>query len=501
MYIKSLIIGLLGFLTLACTEDFDELSKDPVSLSPNPEGQMTFTQLSLSGDRYYQWRANLIYSGGFIQHYAGSWNVTTFGSFVAKNDDYALSLWAQAYTNELKNINDVINQSEDDPEKSNLNAMAKIVRVMVMHRVTDMYGDVPYSEAASGIATPKYDTQEEIYTSFFADLASAEAQLSTTDGGTVTSDVFYGGDVASWKKLANTLRLRLGMRISEANPTEAAIQVQAALTGGVFDSNADNCITKHDDTAFNTDGSVDDFRGNGLAQAFIGNAGGDRFSAMFINYLQDNADPRLSVIATPRLNDENWGPIDGADPLFAGVVVGNMGWQHPGGASAASGIQPVFASRNTPFLHVSYSEAQLLLAEAAQRGFITGTPSTYYNAGVEAGIKQYEAYGTAAVDQAVIDAYLAANPLAAGTEIEQISSQLWVTYLFNSVEAYANWRRTGFPVLDARSPTLGETGGVVPLRLYYPNEELLRNEASYLDAISRINGGENDWLQPVWWDK
>ena len=111
----------------SCTEDFDTLIKDPVALSSNPDGQLSFVQLSMSGDRYYQWRANLIYSGGFVQHYSGAWNVTEFGGKFKKNDDYAHAFWRRAYSIEMKNIVDIIAQTNNNSEKANINAIAKIV--------------------------------------------------------------------------------------------------------------------------------------------------------------------------------------------------------------------------------------------------------------------------------------------------------------------------------------------------------------------------------------
>jgi len=501
MKFKQIIIAVLTLFTLVgCTENFDELVKDPVALSANPSGQLTFIQLSMSGDSYYQWRANLIYAGGFVQHYSGSWAVTEYGSKFKKNDDYATALWRSVYSNELKNAVDIIDKTNGDPTSTNMNAVAKIIKVMVAQRLTDLYGDVPYSDAglgfSEGIVTPKYDKQEDIYTAFFSELDEAFNQLNT-GGGTVKGDLFYGGDIAKWKKLANTMRLRLGMRISEVNPSEAAKQVKAAVQNGVFESNADNCIMNHLDVSFN--GSLSDFRGNGLSQAFVGNEHGDHFSSLMINFLRNNGDPRLTMIATPKTGSVNWGPIAPGEELYEGVPPGSFRWDIPGGSNAASGIQPYLKQNTTPFLHVSYSEAQLLLAEAAFRGWISGSASDYYNKGVEAGIKQLEIYGATAASQANIDTYLNANPLVVGEEMEQIGTQIWVTYLFNSIEAYSNWRRTGFPHLIPITNPDSETGGVTPTRFYYPNDEMQKNKVNYLDALSTM-GGKNDWTDKVWWD-
>lgn len=499
-HIISIVSIFIAFSS--CTENFDTLIKDPVALSANPDGQLSFVQLSMSGDRYYQWRANLIYSGGFVQHYSGAWNVTEYGGKFKKNDDYAHAFWRRAYSLEMKNIVDIIAKTNDIPEKANINAMAKIVKVMIGQRLTDLYGDVPYSEAgvgfSKGIVTPKYDKQQDIYASFFVDLEDSFNQLNA-NGGTVPGDLFYNGDILKWKKLANTLRLRLGMRISEIAPAEAEKQVKAAFANGVFESNDDNCILHHADIAFN--GDLSDYRGNGLAHAFIGNDNADHFSSLLVNFLRNNNDPRLPMLATPKTSSGIiWGgAIQPGEELYVGVPSGSFQWDVFGGSAATSGIQSYFKQNTTPFLHVSYSETQLLLAEAAFRTWISGSAADFYRKGVEAGVKQLAVYGATVPSQGNIDAFLNSKPLQSGTEMKQINTQLWVTYLFNSIEAYSNWRRTGFPILDTITAPDSETAGVVPTRFYYPNDELQKNETNYLEALNRM-GGTNSWLNKVWWD-
>ena len=503
MKFKQILIAILFlFAMVGCTENFDELEKDPVALSPNPAGQLTFTQLCMSGDGYYQHRTNLIYSGGFVQHYAGSWAVTEYGSKFKKVDEYATALWRNVYANEMKSIVDILEKTSADPAAGNMNAVAKIMKVMIAQRLTDLYGDVPYSEAglgfSKGIVTPKYDKQEDIYNAFFAQLQEAFVQLNV-GGGAIKGDLFYNGDISKWKKLANSMRLRLAMRISEVSPAEAEKQAKIALQNGVFESNEDNCIMHHLDFPFNDNPASLDFRGNGLSYGFIGDEHGDHFSSLLIDYLRDNGDPRLTMIATPKTGSVNWGPIGPGEELYEGIRPGTFRWEIPGGSNAASGIQPYIKLRTTPFLHVSYSETQLLLAEAAFRGWVSGSAADYYQKGVEAGIKQLEIYGAPAASQANINTYLSAKPLAAGTEKEQIATQLWITYLFNSIEAYSNWRRTGFPHLLPITNPDSETGGVTPTRLYYPNDEMQKNTANYQEAVARL-GGTNDWLGKVWWD-
>ena len=504
MKIKYIIAMLAVFTVVGCTENFDELEKDPVALSANPAGQLTFTQLCMSGDGYYQHRTNLIYAGGFVQHYSGSWAVTNYGGKFNNSEEYAVALWRNVYAHEMKSVVDILDVTGKDASAVNMNAVAKVMRVMIAQRLTDIYGDVPYSEAglafSKGIVTPKYDKQQDIYASFFKELDEAYNQLNVGKD-LIKGDLFYKGDVSKWKKLANTMRLRAAMRISEVNPAEAEKQAKAAFQNGVFENNADNCIMQHLDFPFSDDPARLDYRGNGLSYGFIGNEQGDHFSSLLIDYLKNNGDPRLTMIATPKTSSSvaPGAALQPGETLYEGVKPGVFRWELPGGSNSASGIQSYLKLRTTPFLHVSYSESQLLLAEAAFRGWVSGSAADYYKKGVEAGIKQLEIYGAAPASQASIDAYVNAKPLLAGTEKEQIATQIWITYLFNSIEGYSNWRRTGYPHLIPITNSDSGTGGVVPTRLYYPNDEMQKNEKNYLDAVSRL-GGKNDWLGKVWWD-
>ena len=504
MKIKYIIAMLAVFTVVGCTENFDELEKDPVALSANPAGQLTFTQLCMSGDGYYQHRTNLIYAGGFVQHYSGSWAVTNYGGKFNNSEEYAVALWRNVYAHEMKSVVDILDVTGKDASAVNMNAVAKVMRVMIAQRLTDIYGDVPYSEAglafSKGIVTPKYDKQQDIYASFFKELDEAYNQLNVGKD-LIKGDLFYKGDVSKWKKLANTMRLRAAMRISEVNPAEAEKQAKAAFQNGVFESNTDNCIMQHLDFPFSDDPARLDYRGNGLSYGFIGNEQGDHFSSLLIDYLKNNGDPRLTMIATPKTSSSvvSGAALQPGETLYEGVKPGVFRWELPGGSNSASGIQSYLKLRTTPFLHVSYSESQLLLAEAAFRGWVSGSAADYYKKGVEAGIKQLEIYGAAPASQTSIDAYVNAKSLLAGTEKEQIATQIWITYLFNSIEGYSNWRRTGYPHLIPITNSDSGTGGAVPTRLYYPNDEMQKNEKNYLDAVSRL-GGKNDWLGKVWWD-
>ena len=238
------------------------------------------------------------YITGFTQHFAGGWNVTNYAGAVHHEDDIARRIWDRYYEVAIKNLVDAIHKSED---KANLNAALRIHRVFLLSVLADTYGDIPASEAGlgyiSGISTPKYDTVEEIYNWFFEELSACEAQLGTGSdriSGDVTS---LGGEVAKWKKYANSLRMRYAMRISDVNPQKAQKEFEAAVGAGYIASAADDAYIKYSDSPFTYyDGANDyDFRTNALGEILYGQ---DPSSPTFVSstlfyQMQNTSDPRL----------------------------------------------------------------------------------------------------------------------------------------------------------------------------------------------------------------
>lgn len=153
---------------------------------------------------------------------------------------------------------------------------------------------------------------------------------------------------------------------------------------------------------------------------------------------------------------------------------------------------------------MSYGEVELWMAEAAQRGWQTGSSAAQHFArALEAGIKEMTVYGVPETAQSVIDNFVAANPLTSGQELEQINTALWVAFALNGQEAYANWRRSGFPTLvyPNRDPGVNQSNGHIPRRLQYPQEEFDYNTNNVRNAVSKLPGAKDDWTSRVWWDK
>ena len=209
------------FMTSCSDNDLADLNTDKTKATLiDPNAQLTTAQLQVYGD-FQIMDTYRNYITGFTQHFSGGWNVVNFAG--SNNyDDTMYSLWYRFYGVGIKNLVDGIYNSTDKP---NLNAALRIQRVYMMSILTDAYGDVPYSEAGLGYlegkATPKYDRQEDIYNDFFTELEACVNQLGTgTDR--ITGDVTnLGGDIAAWKKFANSLRMRFAMRISDKNPAKA----------------------------------------------------------------------------------------------------------------------------------------------------------------------------------------------------------------------------------------------------------------------------------------
>jgi hypothetical protein len=157
---------------------------------------------------------------------------------------------------------------------------------------------------------------------------------------------------------------------------------------------------------------------------------------------------------------------------------------------------------DAPYINMSYAEVELLLAEAAHRGWsVDGTAEAHFRKALRASVEQMSLYGIPAASESAIESFINANPLRAGSELEQINMQLWVGHTFNPFEAFANWRRTNIPAITFLNydPTRNQSNGQTPRRILYPQEEQIKNEDNYREAIARVPG--YDWTIGVWWDK
>ncbi|MBN8822700.1 MULTISPECIES: SusD/RagB family nutrient-binding outer membrane lipoprotein [unclassified Spirosoma] len=500
-----LIAALIGLSS--CDKGFDQLNINPTaatSLNPTFTFNNAIINTSFPG-------STLIFEEGIVQQiFTPNSGINSGGNFNIDNRGPTGNnggLWRQYYQNNIRYLIDVITQTKSDANRTNLYNMVRIWKAYSFMVLTDTYGDIPYTEAGLGYlsqnTTPKYDTQESIYNDIIKELTEASAALDASK--TIeTGEVMYAGNIAKWKKFGYSVLLRAGMRLSKINPTLAQSTVQKAVAGGLMQSNADNAVVKND---ANYKNGV----GNTLTSTEAANF---YLTKNFVDYLKSTSDPRLTSIAVRYVGAKS-GPEQTAakaskDPAVQiGMPMGYDNGTIPARV-ATDGLASFYdysqldrtrmGKFDAPCYLVTYAQTQLLLAEAAQRGWTTGNPADFYTAAVTADMQRLGDYdATSLVPTAAITAYLQQNPYVAATGLEQINTQYWIASLLNGPEAFANFRRSGYPKLTPNPYPGKEIKGSFINRLSYPDSEASVNLAKLTEAINRQ--GPDNLDTRVWWDK
>jgi hypothetical protein len=515
-------------LPISCTDDFDAINTDPTQTSAEifdanyllSQGQFEYSNTGYSQLLFQSmWTQVFASTYGYYSNgdkYVGSSSLISYQNRIFEEDYRAASL-----------IFEMQNLVNDKDDQSNLYNIGTIMKVLILQQITDCYGDVPYSEALrakEGIDRPVYDTQEAIYNSMLSELETAINNLDEAKTAP-TADLIYDGDIAKWKRFGYSLMLRIAMRLTEVNPSLAQSYAEMAAAGGTFTSIDDNArVYTDNNTGYgnNTSGALrvaDDYREV-------------RWSERFIDFLASTDDPRLGVIAEiPEdglANNQNQDLAGDTDPsIQIGLPNGydlNGGSTdirsypgYPGGTGAGDDLAPLgkysrpttglYLSRNAPNFILTYAQTELLLAEAKVRGWNVGstTAAQRYANGVIAAMEslsQFNAVGT--ISNGDASAYVGANPLDESTQasaLKMINEQYWVATgsLFNFIETWSNWRRSGYPVLTAVTYPNQFTDGSIPVRIPYQSSEAANNPEGYSSAVSRLSNGDT-FISSVWWD-
>ncbi len=529
-FLSALIIF---FMLSGCdTEELHELNINPQAVTEIDVNYL-FSAVELSmasggagGDnRFIDWRTNIGLCGGAIQQLTTNGSISNTGNYYRHNFETAYAPWSFGYEDILKNINEILVQTSEggfaEGTRKNTAAAARIIKVWQFQRLTDFYGNIPYTEANKGLEGnffPAYDNQEDIYPALFEELASAISAISTgnPDDGFSGADMIFQGDITKWKKFGNTLMLRMAMRLSNVAPSLADQYVTLAMTApGVMESNDDNVWIQM------AIGPSEWTNQNGISRAFYPGDGGNQstLGEPLINFLKganpdDTADddPRLMIYTAGKFD---WTATDitiidddplnqkGAPPgYYEDEIEVMFGYQFDWNLEF-SRLNPLLCDDDDPYRIMTHSEAAFLMAEAIERGIgnVPGTAEEHYNAGVRSAMQMWTPYDASlVVDDAAVDAYLATYPYGGGgvtgseTVLEQIGWQFWAAQYLYWYEAWSNWIRSATPPLVQYTSDQGNvTNGKIPRRLQYPDSEIAINP-------NFNQASDNNYTSKVWWD-
>ena len=499
-----LILG-SGIVFTSCDKNFDELNTNKTSinsLDPVPLVNHAIWKSSPAFNRH-----TMVFEMAIVQQM-----ITPFGTSLAggnynqENFDVAQNTWRNIYPNVLRNTIDVIAKNKDDATRSNICNMARIINTLGGMVLTDAYGDVPYSEAGLGFIhgtySPVYDTQEAIYNSILKDLDLATAALNSTSR-IETGDILYAGDIIKWKRFGNSLMLRAAMRLSKVNPILAKEYVKKAVAAGVMISNDDNAIVRHSANFPNDVGA--NLNGSEAANFFM--------AKPLVDFLKTNNDPRLAVLAVrfvgatsgstqtdanaTRIPSDQIGIPVGYDNTSIAVIAEADGVGSFYGYTQFD--RKTIGKQDSPFFIVTYAQTQFLLAEAAQRGWIDGEAKVYYSNGIKGHMEQLAVHDVKlTINANEIDLFLQANPLESAKVLEQINTQYWVACIMDGQEAFANFRRSGYPALVQNNyPQRTIADGFIR-RLTYDRSEYTNNLTNINNVLTRQ--GPDNLDTRVWWD-
>lgn len=510
-HIKILSAGcLIALFSLqtACTTDFEEINTNPNKMTVGDlQPSNMFEPLLYDASKNWQkftwyWNDELIQFTAFT----GGTTRQEHRYFISEQDYQSLWNFYSSYANNAVHMKQLAETSGDVAYQ----AMALTLKVLFMSNLTDMFGDIPYKEAfqareAGGTTTPVYESQQEVYEDMFAELEAANDLYATNPTMLDTTlDGMYKGDMDLWRKFNNSLYLRLLCRVSGRSEMNVGSRITTIISDPdkypIFTSNDDNAKVSYTGVSpyisyFDpTTTTESDFTSAGrkLTEQFI------KMTVVSQNDIQTYEDPRLAIWGKKYDSKGNWkGTIAGG--TFAQCEAANPG------TSLLN--YKVFCRAQAPSYFMSYDEVEFILAEAALKGWISGGETAaraYYEAAVTASLEKWSEFGQYAEAPVTITtddvATFLASELASwdGHEDKEqlVAEQKFLALFWTGMEAYHEYRRTGYPVLTIGEGTYNDH--ILPTRFAYPSVNVATNSAHVQEALQRM-GGDNDMKTPVWW--
>ncbi len=467
-----------SFWIQGCTEDFEDINENPnVPQNVNP-------QFLLSNIISVQANQHAYLQGFRLANYLGQFAASVEFERI---DRYEMGSNSDYWNSIFRLLSDIKSMKELEGTNEAYGAVGDILQSYLFSQLTDLWNDVPYTEAVralDGQFTPKYDTQESIYTDPQTGILAILKNAVTTLENTTTSisgDVMFNGDLDKWVRFGNSLQLRYLLRISKRTTDFSEMQA-LATSGKLLASNTDNAVLPYLGSAPNQ---------YPMFSAALGLYQEHRMTRTVDSVLTLWNDPRVAVLYKPTQVSVNAGTfeykglLNGQDRetiAEAGINLNDISLFGTIFRDVPDGVDAQF---------MQYSEVQFALAEAAERGYISGDVEMFYQEGIRASFDYYE------VD--LPPDYFSREAVALNgiDNLNKILTQKWLSLISVGHEAWFNVRRTGIPALKPGPDNLNDDQ--YPVRYIYPESEQATNSANYQEAVSRI-GGDNI-NSKGWWEK
>ncbi len=474
------VISLLLVVVSSCTKDFEEINT-------NPNSPVAVQPSLLLRQVIYDYGEQMSYegftAGNLLGQYTTALDFNLFDRHNLKSPQLGGNPWPIFYKN-LRDNELILKQATTNETFAVYEGPSRILKAYMAGALTDLFGDVPYSEAFRGqdaSVTPIYDAQESIYRDEGGILDNLTKGISAIENysGTIVleGDILFNGDLDGWLRFANSLKIKYLIRISDQIDVVGELQ-SIATAGNFINKNSQNAIFDF------TDGEPNNFR---LARLRIGDFNNFVQSETMEDILNELNDPRMATLFRPFGNSAN------ADE-FNGLLNGIDATQNAAILSDYSLAGSVFRE-NTGELDANFMtsmETHFLLAEAAQKGLINANAKDLYDIGVQHAFE----YWQVALPQDYLSDSAAYNAPGAN-QLEQIITQKWIANMINGYEGWIEYRRTGFPQLRTISASLNND--LIPVRMPYPAEEEALNAVNYSEAAAKTDG--NSINVKVWWDE
>lgn len=464
----------------ACTKDLD-------SINTNPNAPIEVNPSLLLRKVIYDYGEQMSYegfvAGNLLGQYFTEVDFNLFDRHSLTEPQFGGNPWPVLYTN-LRDNEIVLAQSRSNATFAVYEGPALILKAYMAAALTDIYGNVPYSEALKaneGIITPVYDEQEAIYTAAGGILDNLDKGIAAIQNykaaQKLNGDILFNGNLQAWITFANSLKIKSLMRISARQNVSARLQA-IYDEGNYLKTNSQNAV-------FNfTNGQPNNFR---MAVLRAGDFNLFILSETMEEILKGYNDPRMATFFRPIGNDptksQYKGLLNGQNASATSISVANY---------SLSGT--IFRER-TGDLDANFLtawETQLLLAEAAERGFLNADAKNLY----ETGVKLAFEYWLTPMPATYLSSGAAAYGANGADKLQQIITQKWLGNIVNGYEGWIEYRRTGFPVLKPIAASLNNN--LIPVRMPYPTDEDALNNTNFKSAAAATNG--NSINAPVWWD-